>query len=427
MSQLNIALAVVGAVVILISLLSKPIKKSLVQEPMIAVLVGVAVGPYGLDWLDVARWGEENAILEQAARITLAIGLMGVALRLKRQSIRALWRPVTLLLTLGMLGMWLASSVLAGLLLGLSFWTALLLGAVVTPTDPVVASSIVTGPFAKKHLPLRVRDGISFESGANDGLAYIFVMLPVLMIGHPPGEAWSRWLVESLLVGVAVASLVGCAIGYAAAKLLALAERHKTIENTSLLGYTIAFSLFTLGAAKLVGADALISVFLAGLVFNIFAARDEEHEEENIQEAVAKLFTLPIFVVFGIALPLSEWLQLGWPLLALAILILLLRRPPVIAVISPGLRSAFNPRDTAYIGWFGPIGVAAMYYATFAHGHIQDPVIWHAASALIFVSILIHGVTAAAFTRLHAHRPAPVPPATRGLQERSAGERASAA
>lgn len=178
MDQLNAALAITGAVIILVALLSGPIKKSLLQEPTIAVFAGIAVGPYGLSWLDVGSWGDENAILEQAARLTLAIGLMGVALRLKKRSVKMLWRPVVFLLTVVMLGMWLISSALAGAILGLPLWTALLLGAVITPTDPVVASAIVTGKFAKENLPLRVRDTISFESGANDGLAYAFVMLP---------------------------------------------------------------------------------------------------------------------------------------------------------------------------------------------------------------------------------------------------------
>ncbi len=90
MDQLNLALAVLGALVVAVGLLSKAIKRSLVQEPLIAVAVGLAVGPYGLGWLNVAAWGEENAVLEQAARITLAIGLMGVALRLEKDSVKAL-------------------------------------------------------------------------------------------------------------------------------------------------------------------------------------------------------------------------------------------------------------------------------------------------------------------------------------------------
>lgn len=400
--QLNIALAVTAAVGLLIGLLSNRIKKSLLQEPIIAVAVGVAVGPYGLGWLDVAKWGDENTVIEQAARLTLAIGLMGVALRLKEDSVKTLWRPVVLLLTLVMAGMWLVSSALAGWLLGLPLWTALLLGAVVTPTDPVVASSIVTGKLATESLPLRLRDVISFEAGANDGLAYAFVMLPVLMIGYQPGEAWGRWLVESLLIGVAGASVIGCVVGYAAAALLAASRRRSFIERPSLLGYTIAYSLFTLGAAELLGADALISVFLAGLIFNLCTDRPDEHEERHIQEAIAKLFTLPMFVIFGIALPFAEWARLGWPLFVLAALILLLRRPPVVAAAFPGLRGPLGGREVAYLGWFGPIGIAAIYYATFAHGHVDDPIIWNVTSALVFASIVIHGVTAAPLTRLYA-------------------------
>ena len=156
-----------------------------------------------------------------------------------------------LLLTFVMLGMWLVSSLLAGWLLGLSLWAALLLGAVVTPTDPVVASSIVTGKFAKEHLPLRLRDTLSAESGANDGLAYAFVMLPILMLSHAPDQAWSRWLIESVLIGIGGAALLGSVVGLAAAKLLALSERKKLVASSSLLGYTVAFSLLTLGLAKL--------------------------------------------------------------------------------------------------------------------------------------------------------------------------------
>ena len=197
-------------------------------------------------------------------------------------------------------------------MLGLSFWTALALGAVLTPTDPAGASSIVTGPFAKKHIPLHLRDTISFESGANDGLAYLFVTLAVLMIGHPPDEASSRWLTEALAVGV---SQGGAAVGYVSAKLLTLAHQRGITKNSSLLSSTVAFSLMTLGATASFNADAIIAVFAAGLVFNLTAERSDEEDEEHIQEAMAKLFTLPMFVIFEIALPITEWLRLGWPLL----------------------------------------------------------------------------------------------------------------
>ncbi|UNG16933.1 cation:proton antiporter [Stutzerimonas zhaodongensis] len=417
MSQLNIALAIMGGVAVCTALLSALIKRSPVSEPALAVLVGLAVGPYGLSWLDLARWGDSFSILEQAARLTLAIGLMGVALRLQRAALKAMLKPVMLLLTFVMLGMWLVSSLLAGWLLGLSLWAALLLGAAVTPTDPVVASSIVTGKFATQHLPLRLRDTLSAESGANDGLAYAFVMLPILMLSHSPDQAWSRWLIESVLIGIGGAALMGAIVGFAAAKLLAFAEHKKLVASSSLLGYTVAFSLLTLGLAKLLHTDGVLAVFAAGLAFNLFSEKHEEQEEENIQEAVAKLFTLPMFVIFGIALPLHEWVALGWPLVALALLVLLLRRPPVVMVMSSTWRHSLNSRDSLYLGWFGPLGIAAIYYAALAHSHLHDPLYWHAASALIFASIMIHGVSAAPLSRLYSRHPGAAPRGSAHLDE----------
>lgn len=419
MNQLNIALAIMGSVAVGIALLSALIKRSPISEPAIAVLIGLAIGPYGMGWLDLSRWGDSYAILEQAARLTLAIGLMGVALRLERAALKAMLKPVALLLIAAMLGMWLVSSLLAGWLLGLSLWTALLLGAVVTPTDPVVASSIVTGKFAKQHLPLRLRDTLSAESGANDGLAYAFVMLPILMLSHSQDQALSKWLVESLLVGIGGAALMGAVVGFAAAKLLAFSERHRLVAGTSLLGYTVAFSLLTLGLAKLLQADGVLAVFIAGLAFNLFSDKREEHEEENIQEAVAKLFTLPMFIIFGIALPLHHWEALGWPLMALAVLVLLLRRPPVVMLLSTAWQPTLNHRDSLYLGWFGPLGVAAIYYAALAHSHLHDPLYWHAASALIFASIMIHGVSAAPLSRLYARHPGSTPRRSAHLDEQS--------
>ncbi|WP_019339526.1 cation:proton antiporter [Stutzerimonas stutzeri] len=417
MTQLNIALAIMGGVAVCIALLSALIKRSPVSEPALAVLVGAAVGPYGLSWLDLARWGDTFIILEQAARLTLAIGLMGVALRLQPAALKAMLKPIMLLLTFVMLGMWLVSSLLAGWLLGLSLWAALLLGAVIAPTDPVVASSIVTGKFAKKHLPLRLRDTLSAESGANDGLAYAFVMLPILMLSHTPDQAWSRWLLESVLIGIGGAVLMGAVVGFAAAKLLAVAEHKKLVDSSSLLGYTVAFSLLTLGLAKLLQTDGVLAVFAAGLAFNLFSEKHEKQEEENIQEAVAKLFTLPMFVIFGIALPLDEWTALGWPLLAFALLALLLRRPPAVMLLFATWRNSLNIRDSLYLGWFGPLGIAAIYFVALAHSHLHDPLYWHAASALIFASIMIHGASAAPLSRLYANHHGTAPRRSVHLEE----------
>lgn len=407
MNQLDIAIGVTAAVVFAIGILSNAIKRSVLQEPLIAALVGIAVGPYMLGWLDIEKWGSDQfVLLEEIARFTLAVGLMGVALRLRRDSFRPLIRPAILLLTIGLVGMWGLSSLILGWWLGLSFWIALLLGAIVTPTDPVVASSIVSGDFAKKHLPRNLREIISLESGANDGLASALLLLPLMVLSASFSEAVGNWALNALLVDTVGAIGVGVVIGLASARLLAVAERMKLVENTSLLGYSLAFTLLTMAVASLLGLHELLAVFAAGLIFNFNTREREEHVERNIQEAVAKLLTLPMFVVLGVALPLGAWLDLGWPLLAAIAFLLLFRRLPVVLAMSPWLRrDGFGNTDSRYMGWFGPIGVAAIFYAALSVNEFGERLVWHVASAAIFASILVHGMTAAWLTKAYArHR-----------------------
>ncbi|MGE3276977.1 MAG: cation:proton antiporter [Vicinamibacterales bacterium] len=406
MDPLNLSLAFVGLVVLSVGLLSNAVKQSAVSEPLVAVAAGVLAGPYGLAWIDVRDWHALHTLMEQLARVTLAVSLLEVAMRLRPRSLRVMWPQAAVLLTLGMAGMWLVSSALAAWVLGLSFWTALLLGAIVTPTDPVVASSIVTGRFAATHLPVRVRDLLSMESGANDGLAYVFVMLSLLALEHA-GVPLGTWLLRSVLWSVAGGIAAGAAVGYTAARLLQAAERRGVIADTLLRAYTVAFALFTLGFAALLQTDAIVAVFFAGLAFNL-RARHEAEREEGIQEPESKLFTLPMFVLFGVALPLNAWFEFGWPLAGLVVLVLLLRRPPVVMALFPALRSTVAWRDAEYVAWFGPIGIAAVYYAAFAWGHLGDPRYWQITSAIVCGSVLVHGITSAPLTRLYArHRPPP--------------------
>lgn len=400
MKQLDVAFATVAIAMLALGLFSRAVKKGPFQEPTVTMALGILAGPYVLGWLDIRDWGDEIAIREQAARITLAIALMGVALRLTKDDLRGLWRPVAILLTAGMIGMWLAASLGAAVAFGLALWPALLLGAAITPTDPVAASAIVTGRFARETLPRRIRAGLSLEAGANDGLAYLLLFLPLLMLHHPPQAALEEWLVHRVLVGVVAAAAIGAAIGWMAARLLHWAHERSLIENYSLLTYTLALSLFTLGGAQLLGADALISVFVAGLVFTLASDVSDKHREENVQESIAKLFSLPMFFLVGLALPWAEWGAIGWPVLLFALLALLLRRPPVLALLIPALRSRYRPADTLYMAWFGPIGVAAVYYASLAEKETGEPFFWHAASVAVFASVLAHGITAAPLSRL---------------------------
>jgi NhaP-type Na+/H+ or K+/H+ antiporter len=401
LSELNVALTAVGGLVLVLGLLSALIRRSILSEPLVALLAGVLLGPAALGLLDPASWGSRETILEQAARLTLAISLMGVALRLpKREPLRG-WRSLAVLLGLVMPLMWLASGLLVYLILGVPFLVALLVGAVVTPTDPVVSSTIVTGELAEKNLPDRVRHTLSTESGANDGLAYPFVFLPIILLTRPPEEALLHWLTHTLLWEVGVAVVFGALVGYGAGRLLEWAHGKGVMEQTSFLAYTIALSLAVLGAAKLLGSDGILAVFVAGLAFDAAVSESDRAEEERVQEAVNRFFILPIFVLLGLTIPWEAWLKLGWAGLFLALAVLILRRLPAVLALKPLLRRVRGTRDVLFLGWFGPVGVAALYYASLSVGETGVEEAWVVGSLIICASILVHGMSATPLTKLY--------------------------
>ena len=405
-SEWHLAIAAIGAVVLALGLFSGLVRRWPVSEPMLAMVLGVALGPAGLDLLSPARWGNGQTstawIMTEAARLTLAIGLMGVALRLPRRYFREHAGAMAMLLGPVMVLMWLVSGALSAWLLGLGVWTALLLAACMTPTDPVLASAIVSGGFARDYLPARLRHVISAESGANDGLGLMFVMLPMLMLEATPGAALGDWLAHTLIWEVLFAVVVGWLIGVGAGYLLHWGERRESVSQTSLLSYTLALSLTVLGVCQLLGSDGILAVFVAGRGFVSVATQEERNEDERVQEAVNQFFILPVFVLLGMALPWGEWAALGWGGVALAGGVLLLRRLPTVWALRATISPLRYRRDAIFAGWFGPIGVAAMFYASDAAHEAGAPVIWHAASLVIFSSIIAHGVTAAPAIRWYA-------------------------
>jgi len=166
-SEINIALMTLGGLVLGLGLLSGWLKERLfLSDPLIALVVGILFSPSVFGLIDLAHWGKPEMILEQGARLAIAIQVMGVALRLPKAYPFKHWRILAVLLGLLMPLMWLVSGLLVYLILGLPFWVAMLVGAVITPTDPVVSTSVVTGKVAEQYLPERIRHTISTESAA---------------------------------------------------------------------------------------------------------------------------------------------------------------------------------------------------------------------------------------------------------------------
>lgn len=400
--DLNTILIVIGTSLLVLGLLSRLLKRLFVSSALLALVIGVAVGPEGLGLIEPPARGERH-LMEELTRITLAIALMGAGLQVTRADLRENLRRVISLLTVGMVGMWVLTGVGAWLILDLPFWAGFLLGAILTPTDPVVASALVTGPLAEENLPRRVRRTLQIESGANDGLALPFVLLAAYMLTMPSETALGDWAAEAGKQ-VALAVGVGLLIGFLVARLTEFCLRTSEMEQPNLLGIGLALALLTLGLVHVLGGSGILAVFVAALTFSGLLEEHIREQIEEAQETVTRFFVLPAFVFLGAILPWSEWGALGVAGVVFAAWVLLVRRPAVVALVLAPTDS--NRREVAFLGWFGPLGLAAVFYATFIERFAipEGERIFAAATLAICVSILVHSLTATPGVRALAGR-----------------------
>lgn len=396
------AVAIVTVALLVVAVLSGYIKNRLyISEPVIFLLLGILLGPKGFGMIDLGKLLDEPYWwLEQAARITVAISVMGAALRLPTRYVSDHRRELAVILSLGIVFMWAASTAVVYAVYTPSLLVALLIGAIITPTDPVLAGTVVTGRIARDNVPGRMRNSITSESGLNDGLGLVIVMLPLLLLLHPPATALQDWVVHILIKEIILAVLVGLGTGLLAGKAFHWAHRQPLTEPSALVTIGVALTLATLALVRSFNGAGILAVFVAGTVFNRYLVDEADEEHSHFQEAISRFLDLPIFFLFGLALPLDQWLAHGWQALGLALGVLFLRRLPAWFLLSPRLDSLQHRREVWFNGWFGPIGIAALFYSTMAYEKTHNELIWTVGSLAVFTSILVHGVLATPLTRL---------------------------
>jgi sodium/hydrogen antiporter len=386
---LDLLLLTVGVLGAVVAALSSRIRRLPLSEPLLALVIGVVLGRQVTGVLSVPTLLDDHALMHEATRLLLAVSVMAVALRYPSSAIRSRARPVLILLLVAMPVMALVSTGLAWLTLGIPLAAAALLGAAVCPTDPVLASSAVTGEPAERDLPAKDREILSLESGANDGLALPFVLFAIAAAGTLTGVDAA---LESLWQVVSAVAL-GLAAGWAGARALQVGEEHGATDHAPAIFFTLLLALAVLGAAGLLKADGILAVFAAGLAFNRTSTGGERAGSVSIDEAVNRFAVLPIFVLLGAMIPWQVWGELGWRGPALAVAVMLLRRIPVLLLLRRFL--GVGRPDAVYLGWFGPVGVSGLFYLTLEAERIgvHDTVL--AAGALVVVvSTVAHGLTA---------------------------------
>ncbi len=383
-----IILAVAG-LVIYTSLYIKKIQRSFFSEPVLVMLIGLILNMLNLKVFQVK---DVHSLLDIFSRLTIIVALISTALRVKHVFIMKEKRNLSVIIVAGMFGMWILSSVIFYLVFSRDLLFSMLLGAIITPTDPVVASSMVTGKLAKTLIPERVRSSLSFEAGANDGLAFPMVMLSFLLLTKSTGEALHEFVFKVLLWENAAAIVLAGVAGYFLGRLYHYFDEHHLMDKKAVIGYSLAVTLFIYALFEVIQANSIVSVFAAGVLFNSVVSENEDIREESVQEVFERLLVVPIFFLFGLIAPYSEWLTIGWMLVLFAIVILLFRRLPVLLLIKPVLKD-YKLKDVLLMGWFGPVGVAAMFYSMHIDKKHHYPELWPIVSFVIFASTVVFGFT----------------------------------
>ena len=278
--------------------------------------------------------------------------------------------------------------VLAHALVGLSWTESLLLGALLSPTDPVLSSGVVTDP----RVPALIRHSLNLESGLNDGLALPAVL--ALAAALEPGATdfvWWRFVLEDIGLGLAF----GLAFGLLGSLLMPLAGdgagRPIPSHQRALYGLGLAFA--TYGLTDLVRpANGFIAVFVAAIVVGV--RRPDLHSDfaEGAGEVV-EIVKLGIFTVFGSLLTLEGLFTDGWAALAVVAGTFLLARPIAIWVALAGTGTSRPAK--AFMAWFGPKGVATMTFSLLILARQIDAAqeIFNLAALAVFTSILLHGLS----------------------------------
>jgi NhaP-type Na+/H+ or K+/H+ antiporter len=378
--------AFLGALLIVGALASGLAQRSFLSLAALFVLAGFVVGDGGLQ---LVSFHAKSGFVEDLAFAALIVILFRDGLEVEGEMLQRAWHLPLRKLAIAMPITVAIIALAAHLLVNLTWTEALLLGALLSPTDPVLTSSIVTNP----RVPRLVRHSLNLESGLNDGLALPAVLTFLAALSSESQHfVWWRFVLQDVGLGF----LYGVVIGYCAS-LLMPSERRRPLEHPipshqkSLYALGVAFA--TYGATVLSPrGNGFIAVFVAAIVLGVRRPDLRRHFEQRADEIV-EIVKLGVFVVFGSLLTLHALASSGWAALALVAATFLIARPLAvwIALIGTGT----DPQTRLFMGWFGPKGVATMTFSLLVlDQHITNGQrIFDLTALVVFCSIIAHGLS----------------------------------
>ena len=414
------AYLVIGSLLIAVAVVASFMKRLPISETMIYLGVGLVLGPMGWGFFEVNAQ-EHTALLEKLSELAVVVSLFTAGLKLRvplRE--RRWWIPLRLAFV--SMTITVALIALVGVYgLGLSVGAAILLGGILAPTDPVLASGVQLQDTQDRD---RLRFSLTGEAGLNDGTAFPFVMLGLGLLGlHELGEGGWRWLVVDVLWAIPAGLAIGGICGVATARLvLYLRREHKEgVGRDEFIA--LGLIAFSYGAALALHAYGFLAVFAAGLAFRMvehahtgnktpseaLAMESASQSEENathpekapahmagavlgFNEQMERIMEVALVLVLGAAL-LPGYLR--WDDLWFIAVLFLVIRP--LAVHAGMFRLPVHRPELGMLSWLGIRGIGSIYYLMYAVGHgLPADLAWRLISLTLItiaVSIVLHGIT----------------------------------
>src|SRR2546421_4234593 len=374
------ALLILGALLAVVAALSGLMRGTVLSASVLSVTLGIILAETGA----VSVSAHSGTIVE-LIELALVLTLFSDGMFVERELLRSHWSPVTRAIVVALpITLLLLALAAKTLFAELSWAEAFLLAAVLSPTDPVVTSAVVTS----RRVPQVVRHTLNVESGLNDGLAVPFVLF-FLVLATPGGNAGHEAL--KLLGEAAFGAIVGVAVGMVGGRL------HQRLPGGGITPryegiYAVGFGLLAFGLADVTFGNGFIAAFVAGITMAV-AEHDVPQAFVEFAENVSAISQVLTFFVFG-ALIVATGYGGSIPALAAFIVVALIVARPV-AVRLSFLGGRVSGPNAAFISWFGPKGVASMLFALFVLKSDvgNGAVIFEVAAFTILASIMAHGTT----------------------------------
>ncbi|MCF0063016.1 cation:proton antiporter [Dyadobacter chenwenxiniae] len=397
MDSYMITLTIIGIATLGMAWMPSFTKTTGISDSVVYVVLGVIV--YGL--LDILPNPNPLTFNVQTIHLTelvVVVSLMGTGLKIDKPFSFKAWSVPFRMLTITMVLCIAAVSMIAYYFLHFDLASALLLGAVLAPTDPVLAADVQVGP-PMEQVKDEVRFSLTAEAGMNDGMAFPFTWLAILLAGSATGEfgeILGDWfqidLAYKIVVGIALGILLGRVLAYV---IFNFSEKRKSISlNDGFIAVAAALAIF--GLVELIGGYGFVAVFVAAVTMRNYEFNHQFHKDlHSFSDQTERILVAIVLLIFGGSLVHGILDHLTWPYALLSLFFLLIIRPVSSLIALIGTKLHFKERMG--IGFYGIRGVGSFYYLAFAlnkETFLMGKELWSTVSFIVLLSVAIHGLTA---------------------------------